>query len=99
MGNRSGAALAAAGLGVAGLAAARWRAGNHRAQTARAIVERDVEPTRRVVVLGAGFGGLYAAIRLADEYWSDPETEVLLIDRHNYHLFTPMLTLVAASAL
>jgi NADH:ubiquinone reductase (H+-translocating) len=99
MGNRSGAVLAAAGLGAAGLAAARWRAGNHRAQTARSIVERDVEPSRRVVVLGAGFGGLYAAIRLADEFWSDPETEVLLVDRHNYHLFTPMLTLVAASAI
>ena len=99
MGNRSRATLLATGLGVAGLAMARWRADSHRAQTARSIVERDAEPSRRVVVLGAGFGGLYAAIRLADEYWSDPETEVLLVDRHNYHLFTPMLTLVAASAL
>ncbi len=98
MANRTGTALVAAGLGVAGIAALRWRAGIRRGQTARAIVERDAEPSRRVVVLGAGFGGLYAAIRLADEYWSDPETEVLLIDRHNYHLFTPMLTLVAASA-
>ncbi len=98
MGNRARTALIAAGLGVAGIAAVRWRAGTLRGQTARAIVEEDVEPSRRIVVLGAGFGGLYAAIRLADEYWSDPETEVLLIDRHNYHLFTPMLTLVAASA-
>src|SRR5437016_8386993 len=35
---------------------------------------------------------------MADAVWDDPDVEVLLIDRHNYHLFTPMLTLVAGSA-
>jgi NADH dehydrogenase len=97
----SGARIAviAAGLGAAGFVAAQWKARHLRQETARSIVERDAEPSRRIVVLGAGFGGLYAAMRMADEYWSDPETEVLLVDRHNYHLFTPMLTLVAASAI
>lgn len=90
--------LLAAGAGVAGLAARRWVAALRRRRIARALVERDVEPARRIVVLGAGFGGLYSAMRLADEYWADPTTEVLLLDRANYHLFTPMLTLVAASA-
>jgi NADH dehydrogenase len=98
MASGSRVALVAAGLGAAGIAAAQWKAGLHRRQIARSIVERDVEPSRRIVVLGAGFGGLYAAMRMADEYWSDSQTEVLLVDRHNYHLFTPMLTLVASSA-
>ncbi|MEA2639430.1 MAG: hypothetical protein QOF51_824 [Chloroflexota bacterium] len=91
-----GAALAAvAGIGWG---AARWASAERRGRTARSIVERDTEPRRRVLVLGAGFGGLYAGIRVADAYWDDPDTEVMLIDRNNYHLFTPMLTLVAGSA-
>lgn len=91
-----GALLAAAG--AAGIGVARWLAARARGRTARSLVEDDVEPTQRVGVLGAGFGGLYAAIRMADAVWDDPDVEVLLIDRHNYHLFTPMLTLVAGSA-
>src|SRR6266852_2848875 len=87
-----------AGGAAAGIVATRWGMGYWRGRVARSLVEQDPEPDRRIVVLGAGFGGLYAAIRLAEAYWSDPKTEVLLIDRHNYHLFTPMLTLVAGSA-
>jgi len=86
------------GGAAAGIAAARWGKDRWRGRVARSLVEQDPEPSCRIVVLGAGFGGLYAAIRLADAYWSDPKTEVLLVDRHNYHLFTPMLTLVAGSA-
>ena len=40
--------------------------------------------------MGAGFAGLRAVRRLADA-----EAEVLLIDRHNYHTFIPMLYQVA----
>jgi len=69
-----------------------------RGRMARELIEHDGHPARRIVVLGAGFGGLYAAIRMADAFWDDPDTEVLLVDRQNYHLFTPMLTLVAGSA-
>jgi NADH:ubiquinone reductase (H+-translocating) len=86
------------GTGVAAAAAARWSIGQRRGRTARELVEDQTEPTRRIVVLGAGFGGLYAAMRMANAFWDDPTTEVLLIDRQNYHLFTPMLTLVAGSA-
>ncbi len=86
-----------AGAGAAAIGVARWAAAQQRRRTARSLVEDDIEPRQRIVVLGAGFGGLYAAIRMADAVWDDPDVEVLLIDRHNFHLFTPMLTLVAGS--
>lgn len=48
----------------------------------------------RVVVIGAGFGGLAAvrALRRAD-------VEVILIDKRNHHLFQPLLYQVATAAL
>jgi NADH:ubiquinone reductase (H+-translocating) len=50
-------------------------------------------PTRsRVVIIGAGFGGLQAAQSLAGS-----NTEVLLIDRNNYHTFVPLLYQVATA--
>jgi NADH dehydrogenase FAD-containing subunit len=48
----------------------------------------------RVVILGAGFGGLSAARALARV-----ALDVMLIDRHNYHLFQPLLYQVATAAL
>ncbi|MEH2278525.1 MAG: NAD(P)/FAD-dependent oxidoreductase [Nostoc sp.] len=50
--------------------------------------------SRRVVIIGAGFGGLQAAQSLAD-YGAD----VLLIDRNNYHTFVPLLYQVATGQL
>ncbi len=48
----------------------------------------------RVVIVGAGFGGLSAARAL-----SKAQVEITVIDRHNYHLFQPLLYQVATSAL
>lgn len=48
----------------------------------------------RVVVLGAGFAGLKATMRLARE-----PVEIVVMDRHNYHLFQPLLYQVATAAL
>jgi NADH dehydrogenase FAD-containing subunit len=48
----------------------------------------------RVVILGGGFGGLSAARALARV-----AIDVTLIDRHNYHLFQPLLYQVATAAL
>jgi NADH:ubiquinone reductase (H+-translocating) len=48
----------------------------------------------RVVIIGAGFGGLSAAKALARSKFA-----VTLIDRHNYHLFQPLLYQVATAAL
>lgn len=49
---------------------------------------------KRVIIVGAGFGGLFAARTLANK-----PVEVLLIDRNNYHTFTPLLYQVATCAL
>ncbi|MDF1499788.1 MAG: NAD(P)/FAD-dependent oxidoreductase [Anaerolineales bacterium] len=49
---------------------------------------------KRVLIVGAGFGGLRAATALRSE-----PIEVLLIDRNNYHLFQPLLYQVATAGL
>src|SRR4029079_13016724 len=51
-------------------------------------------PVPHVVILGGGFGGLDAATSL-----SDAPVRVTLIDRHNYHLFQPLLYQVATASL
>jgi len=48
----------------------------------------------RVVILGGGFGGLYAAQAL-----KHAPVDVTLIDRRNYHLFQPLLYQVATGSL
>lgn len=48
----------------------------------------------RIVVVGAGFGGLFAARGLAEM-----EAEVILVDKNNYHTFIPLLYQVAAAEL
>jgi NADH dehydrogenase len=51
----------------------------------------------RVLILGGGFGGLYAALRFERELARDGSLEVTLVNRENFFLFTPMLHEVAAS--
>ena len=51
-------------------------------------------PRQRVVIIGAGFAGLSAATALRHSAF-----DVILIDRHNYHLFQPLLYQVATAAL
>ncbi|MGD0497412.1 MAG: NAD(P)/FAD-dependent oxidoreductase [Bryobacteraceae bacterium] len=48
----------------------------------------------RVLILGGGFGGLYAARRLRRA-----PVDVTLIDRRNFHLFQPLLYQVATGSL
>jgi NADH:ubiquinone reductase (H+-translocating) len=50
--------------------------------------------TPHIVIIGGGFGGLDAARGLAHA-----AVRVTLIDRHNYHLFQPLLYQVATAAL
>jgi NADH dehydrogenase len=47
-----------------------------------------------IVIVGAGFGGLACAKELGGK-----PVRVTLIDRHNYHLFVPLLYQVATAAL
>src|SRR5688572_32811898 len=49
---------------------------------------------RHVVVIGGGFGGLAAVKTLRHE-----RLRVTLLDRHNYHLFQPLLYQVATATL
>jgi len=48
----------------------------------------------RIVILGAGFGGLFAAKKLASV-----AADITVVDRHNYHLFQPLLYQVATAGL
>jgi NADH dehydrogenase len=50
----------------------------------------------RIVILGGGFAGLYAALHLEKTIAVDPTVEVTLVSRENFVLFTPMLHEVAA---
>src|SRR5437016_11060836 len=59
--------------------------------------ERAAPVTRslpHVVIVGGGFGGLYAARALAHR-----PVRVTLLDRRNHHLFQPLLYQVATAAL
>ncbi|MBB3521565.1 NADH dehydrogenase FAD-containing subunit [Rhizobium sp. BK456] len=61
-----------------------------------AINRNALKATRRqkVVILGAGFGGLAAAMGLRHA-----DVDVTVIDRRNYHLFQPLLYQVATAGL
>src|SRR2546422_8501800 len=48
----------------------------------------------RVVIVGAGFGGLACARRLNRQ-----PVDVILLAPHNYHLFTPLLSQAATGLL
>ena len=54
----------------------------------------NINETFNVVIVGGGFGGLYAAQALRDA-----PVKVTLIDRRNFHLFQPLLYQVATGGL
>ena len=53
------------------------------------------EGRHRVLVVGGGFGGLYAAKTLS----RDKRIDLPVVDRRNFHLFQPLLYQVATGAL
>jgi NADH dehydrogenase len=55
---------------------------------------RPKTPLHHVVIIGGGFGGLYAAKALRDA-----PVRVTLVDRRNFHLFQPLLYQVATGGL
>ncbi len=65
-----------------------------RAGRARNIRKRVMIRIPRVLIVGGGFGGLFAARAMRHL-----AAEIILIDRNNYHLFQPLLYQVACAAL
>jgi NADH:ubiquinone reductase (H+-translocating) len=53
-----------------------------------------MDTKHRVVIVGGGFGGLYAAKAL-----KNAPADIVLLDRRNFHLFQPLLYQVATGAL
>ncbi|MBE9248880.1 NAD(P)/FAD-dependent oxidoreductase [Dolichospermum sp. LEGE 00240] len=58
------------------------------------VVPREKNAPHEVVIVGGGFGGLYAAKALANT-----KVNVTLIDKRNFHLFQPLLYQVATGTL
>ncbi len=56
--------------------------------------EKNNQSKPRVVIIGGGFGGLSLAKKL-----KNAPVEVLLIDKHNYHTFQPLLYQVAIGSI
>ncbi len=54
---------------------------------------------KRIVILGGGFGGVYAALHLEKLLTRRSAVEISLVSRDNFFLFTPMLHEIAASDL
>src|SRR6266516_6614795 len=54
---------------------------------------------KQIVILGGGFGGVYAAIHLEKLLAREHGFEICLVSRENFFLFTPMLHEIAASDL
>jgi NADH dehydrogenase len=62
---------------------------------AAAAIDQTAAPSRpRIVIVGAGFGGLAAAKTLGGA-----DADITLVDRRNYHLFQPLLYQVATAGL
>lgn len=62
----------------------------------------DDKVVKKILILGAGFGGLQAAMRIAKKLARlglEKKYEVLLIDRNSYHTFTPLLYEVATTSM
>jgi demethylphylloquinone reductase len=45
----------------------------------------------RICILGGGFGGLYTALRLSQFPWDAPKPEIILVDKNDRFLFSPLL--------
>jgi NADH:quinone reductase (non-electrogenic) len=52
---------------------------------------------KRVVILGAGFAGIQAAVELDRALGRSGEIEIIVISEQNYFLFTPLLPQIASS--
>ncbi len=54
---------------------------------------------KRIVILGAGFGGVYTYKHLHKIFHHDKDVELVMVNRTNYFLFTPLLHEVATGSI
>ncbi len=52
---------------------------------------------KKIVILGAGFGGLRTALRLDKKLKNNPEYKIVLVDKNSYQTYTPSLYEVATA--
>ena len=57
------------------------------------------QSTTRILILGGGFGGVYAALRLQQKLGKDSKFQITMVNRENFFVFTPMLHEIAAGDL
>ncbi|HJV32465.1 MAG TPA: NAD(P)/FAD-dependent oxidoreductase [Patescibacteria group bacterium] len=55
----------------------------------------NTEACKRIVIVGAGFGGLTAAVGLSKRLAWEPGCEIVVIDKNTHHLYRPWLYEVA----
>jgi len=68
--------------------------GNNGLMTSDPITSDPTTGPPKVIIIGGGFGGLYAA-----QAFKSARVAVTVIDRHNYHLFQPLMYQVATGSL
>src|SRR5256885_8197992 len=73
------------GLGV------NWHQEQHTSETK----EEYLRSRTRILILGGGFAGLAIALKLDQQLKSSDDVSILVIDRNNDMLFTPLLWTVA----
>ncbi len=61
--------------------------------------DKFMSEKKHILILGGGFGGLYAAMYLDKTLAGDEDVTVTMVNRENFFLFTPLLHEVAASDL
>ncbi len=55
--------------------------------------------SKHILILGGGFAGIGVLKKLQNEFYTDNNVEITLIDKDNFLLFTPMLPEVASGAI
>lgn len=63
------------------------------------LIHRNLEAKHKVVILGGGFGGVYAAKYLTSMLGSRRDVHVELLSEENYFVFQPLLPEVAAGGI
>jgi len=52
--------------------------------------------TKRIVILGGGFGGVYTAMYLESKFGRSSDVEIVLVNKENYFVFQPLLAEVVS---